>query len=102
MTKEQIINVCQLYDDILTKDGFQNVQENDEYGSLNHARWMLNQIPNMLGDFYKIEKANRWLGFVQGVLWANGYCDIKSMKEHNKPIVDETIGDKKTFMMYGD
>jgi len=30
-------------------------------------------------------KANRWLGFVQGFLWANGIYTIEEMKEHNRP-----------------
>lgn len=101
MTNEQIIEVCKLYDEILEKDGFQIIRENDEFGSLNHCRWMLNEIGKFLPQ--KIEKANRWLGFTQGLLWAHGYCSIENMRAHNrsKPI-DETLEGKKSFMMYGD
>jgi hypothetical protein len=101
MTKEQILDVCSKYDQMLAREGFLVTQEHFEYGSLNHCRYMLNKIPTHLKE-NKIEKSNRWLGFVQGILWANGYCDIKLMKEHNRDIIDETLTNGKSFMMYGD
>lgn len=97
MEKEQIIEICKMYDDMLLKDGFLKVQERDEFGSLNHCRWMLNEIPEILTNYNKMEKANRWLGFVQGILWSHGYCDTK-IKEK---IIDESLKGK-SFMMYGD
>ena len=101
MTKEQLINIAKKYDDLLLKDGFLNRQDNDEAGSLQHCRWMLGQIPDIVAS-NKIEKANRWLGFVQGILWAHGYCTITEMKSHNRTPIDETFEGGKSFMMYGD
>lgn len=101
MTREQILDICKKYDEMLMREGFLKKQEHYEYGSLNHCRYMLNKIPIHIDDG-KFEKANRWLGFVQGILWAHGYCDIKTMKEHNRDIIDETLYSSKSFMMYGD
>ena len=32
----------------------------------------------------RIEKYMRWLGFIQGTLWAKGYFTIEQLKEHNR------------------
>lgn len=53
-----------------------------------HMLWMLWQIPQFLSDGRK-EKANRWLGFIQGALWADGVYTIEEMKEHNRPDHEE-------------
>lgn len=50
---------------------------------LGHARWMCSQIPGLVAEG-RIEKAQRWLGFVQGVLWASGRKTIESLKEDNR------------------
>ena len=31
------------------------------------------------------EKAFRWLGFIQGVLWAEGIYSIDELRDHNRP-----------------
>lgn len=101
MKRNELLKLCEEYDKLLEKDGFSNVTEHDEYGSLNHCRWMLNEIPNFLPeDPWKqnLEKANRWLGFVQGILWTHGYCDLK-LKES---VRDELEVKYPAFMMYGD
>lgn len=54
-----------------------------------HQLWMLEQIAAfMLAG--RREKAMRWLGFVQGWLWASGYCTIDEMKEANKPVKESS------------
>ena len=50
---------------------------------LEHCGWMLQEIGKMLAQ-NKIEKCNRWLGFVQGVLWSQGLLTIDQMKEQNR------------------
>jgi hypothetical protein len=32
-----------------------------------------------------MEKAFRWLGFVQGVLWTNRVYTLDNLKSHNRP-----------------
>ena len=71
MEKNQVLEVCQEYDEILAKDGFE-IKHRDptslEY-DMNHIRYMVNEIPKIIDQPCKKEKAMRWLGFVQGVLW---------------------------------
>ncbi|RJO60011.1 hypothetical protein C4544_06605 [candidate division WS5 bacterium] len=33
-----------------------------------------------------LEKAGRWLGFIQGTLWALNIYSIDEMRDHNRPI----------------
>ncbi len=33
----------------------------------------------------RIEKAMRWLGFIQGVLWSRGYYTLDQLKNHSRP-----------------
>lgn len=52
--------------------------------SLRHLETM---IPKAI-DFFqhnRREKGFRWLGFIQGVLWAEGIYTVAQMKDHNRP-----------------
>jgi hypothetical protein len=33
----------------------------------------------------RMEKVFRWLGFVQGVLWAHGIYSLENLQNHNRP-----------------
>jgi len=48
-----------------------------------HLLWMLVQAPLFYAEG-KIEKANRWLGFAQGVLASVG-VDLEALKRANMP-----------------
>lgn len=50
---------------------------------LQHARWMIGQIRGFVAE-EETEKAGRWLGFVQGVLWVSGLASIEEMREVNR------------------
>lgn len=41
---------------------------------------------------HRREKAMRWLGFVQGALWAHGLASIEEMKAVNRPDFCEKCG----------
>lgn len=43
-------------------------------------------------DAGRIDKANRWLGFLQGVLWVTGFASIDEMKHWNMP---DPVADEK-------
>src|SRR5208282_2875827 len=49
--------------------------------ALQHAAWMIEEclVMKFPDDMYKI---NRWIGFVQGVLWKEGIYTIDQMREH--------------------
>jgi hypothetical protein len=85
MKDEKILEVCGVYTEKLKsidKDKVKLYYNSNE--QLEHIEWMLTQIPIFLKAGRK-EKANRWLGFVQGVLWARKIYMIEDMKGHNKP-----------------
>jgi len=76
----------------------------DALNQLCHVRWMCQEIPKFLPDPYcacgapscdschpppretpaDLEKAMRWLGFIQGVLWSTGTRSIDEMREDNR------------------
>lgn len=49
-----------------------------------HLRWMIIESRAMLADGRR-EKVMRWLGFIQGTLWAMGLASIDALKDANKP-----------------
>ena len=90
MTPEQIRLACVKYERMIsgakiTPEQFpttvkQSVGVED---SLAHARWMCGEILSLLIQG-KVEKAERWLCFVQGVLWVNGLSSIDEMRDDNR------------------
>lgn len=56
---------------------------NDLVGA-RHALWMIGEARVFVADS-RIEKAFRWLGFVQGVLWSFGFVTIEEAKNANRP-----------------
>lgn len=50
----------------------------DSAEKLRHLRWMLSAIPGLPNAV----KAERWLGFVQGVLFATGVFSIDELRGH--------------------
>lgn len=56
---------------------------------MDHAAYMCSEIEGMgasgkMDGQHGLEKAMRWLGFVQGVLWASGLYTIDDMKDDNR------------------
>jgi hypothetical protein len=51
---------------------------------LAHLHWMLDEIESFLAAGRR-EKAMRWLGFIQGCLWADGLYTVAEMKDQNRP-----------------
>lgn len=51
---------------------------------LNHLAWMCEK-GIILAEEESLDKAFRWLGFVQGVLWALNIYPIHDLKNHNRP-----------------
>jgi len=48
--------------------------------SLNHALWMAETARNFAASG-RLEKAFRWFGFVEGVLWKEGALSIRDLRE---------------------
>lgn len=50
-----------------------------------HVLWMCAEVRTFLKEGRR-EKADRWLGFVQGVLWSLGHYTIDDMRSQSRRI----------------
>lgn len=57
--------------------------ETDPAGA-GHLLWML-QEATLFYTAGKVEKANRWLGYAQGVIAAKGWATLEELKRANMP-----------------
>ena len=80
MTNNQIIEVCEKYKSKLNAEP---KRENEVSGSINHLAWMCDQIIEFV-QINHLEKAHRWLGFVQGSMWVLKLDTIFSMRDDNR------------------
>ncbi|MFH0905391.1 MAG: hypothetical protein V1826_01585 [bacterium] len=98
MDDRKLLAVASALEEDLLRLGYRSVRADHTKKRLsretlfNHACWLVANIPIILADeaeepdpTKRKEKAMRWLGFVQGVLVALGYCSIADMKRYNKP-----------------
>jgi hypothetical protein len=99
MTKEKLKRVFQFYLQGLTMEAGRRRPCAPTRFSDNEARQhFINPSPNELAhlrfmcieaqqfiDEGRIEKAMRWLGFLQGVLWARGFYSLDDLKNHSRP-----------------
>lgn len=56
----------------------------DLWKKLSHVWWAVKQCREFV-EAYRLEKAFRWLGFIQGALWQAGIYSIEELANHNKP-----------------
>lgn len=96
MTNEKLLSVLRLYEDLLLLRGrharrappdllavqMSRVQHED------HLLWMCCNA-TLFASEGRIEKAMRWLGFIQGAFWQMGLRTVEQMKLDNKPDGDE-------------
>jgi len=52
--------------------------------ALEHCHQMLDTMEEFVRED-RMDKAFRWLGFVQGVLWVCRLTPVAELKEHNRP-----------------
>ncbi len=52
--------------------------------ALEHCHLMLDDLERFVKEG-RLEKAFRWLGFLQGTFWALRLYSIEEMKDHNRP-----------------
>lgn len=83
MNNQKIIEVCNIYDDKLRSLSLRN------NARLKHVWEDMIPLTLQFARDGRLEKAFRWLGFMQGVLWAEGIYSINELKNHNRPDVKE-------------
>ncbi len=76
--KEDILKIDYPHDDPLSAGilGYNN--------SLKHCHGMLDKIVEFVHEG-RMEKAFRWLGFIQGILWCRNIYTLDELKNHNRP-----------------
>lgn len=108
MTNEKVKAVFQFYLEILTSEAThraalrgighisysapQQFSTGEMFGHSNfpfpnesaHLRFMCIEAQQFVDDG-RIDKAMRWLGFLQGVLWARGLFSLDDLKNHSRP-----------------
>jgi hypothetical protein len=90
MTGEKIREVAIRYLKHLGEKNIFSCQCKDDWdptykpAALKHCAYMCQRIVEF-ADERRTEKAFRWLGFVQGVLWMCGEFTITELKGHNRP-----------------
>lgn len=58
--------------------------KNPYYHHLAHCHSMLRKMETFIQEG-RMDKVFRWLGFIQGVLWAAGIYTVEEMANHNRP-----------------
>ncbi|RJO59537.1 hypothetical protein C4546_01525 [Candidatus Parcubacteria bacterium] len=91
MTPEKVIEVIGIYRQLFVGRNIGKVDyPHDEMldglmHDLEHCHDMLDKIAEFVREG-RMEKAFRWLGFVQGVLWASRVYSLTDLKNHNRPL----------------
>ena len=89
MTRPQVVALLRVYQEHLS--GWEAARCPPEFDGVagmgrmvKHAKWMIEEMLTKLeADQMDEGKAFRWLGFVQGALWAAGIFTIDDMRTHN-------------------
>lgn len=87
MNEERFRDACLRTRDLLEKNVgcALRAERNEELASSPaHLAWMLNSC-TVFYEEGKVQKANRWLGYVQGSMHADGYASLEELKRANMP-----------------
>jgi hypothetical protein len=89
MNKQMYLAALEKYEKILDWHGAQPMSAphelfiEDQMAQLDHILTMLPKMRVFL-DNDDYGKLNRWLGFIQGVLWAQGLATLGGLRRDNK------------------
>lgn len=95
MTDKKIVEVLSFYENTYLANGVQPVRwpaalvgPPKSVRFLQHIVWMCQEAKKFVAEGRK-DKAFRWLGFIQGVLWTKGEYTIEELANHSRPDVPE-------------
>lgn len=90
MTAEQILRVIGIYRDFFIREDIRPIDfphdeilHNDRIG-LAHCHGMLDKMVGFVQEG-RLEKAQRWIGFIQGCLWMSHRFTLEALKDHSRP-----------------
>ena len=101
MTKEHISAVLKYYDELLSSDGVVAICNNHATthdDRLAHVHWMCQKAQEYC-EQGELDKANRWLGFIQGVFSCEDLMSIEEMRNHNRDIENIPLDEEATAEM---
>ena len=89
--------ILKLYENALAQRGIVRMEavlgdstgETTRERKLGHARWMIDQMlhPDGMPILSDERLCLAWLGFVQGVLWAEGMFTLSALRDHARQLV---------------
>jgi len=86
----KILEVVGIYSELFKSKGIEpadyphGLMLDSPHSVLAHCAGMLGKIREFVKEG-RIEKAFRWLGFMQGCLWVTGYYSLEDLMNHNRP-----------------
>ncbi len=90
MTPAKVLEVIEGYRALFVERGtgvidypHDDLLDSEEHG-IEHCHGMLDKMVEFVHDG-RMEKVFRWLGFIQGVLWACRVYPMTALKDHNRP-----------------
>lgn len=98
MTPEKVIEVIETYRQFFVERNISKIDYphdellGGEVHGLEHCHGMLDKMVEFVREG-RMEKAFRWLGFVQGVLWAVRVYPLTDLKKHNQPSQERRINE---------
>jgi len=75
LLKSDILEIVDFYKNLLLDSGYKPKQDGQE---LEKVLYMIEKMETL-----ELNKAFRWLGFIQGVLYCKGIFSIKELKNHS-------------------
>lgn len=90
MTKDKIKKALANYQIFLEGRGVEPIRHEELYhpitenDKLSHCLYMAIEAQKFIEED-RVDKAMRWLCFVQGVLWSEQFITISELKKHNQP-----------------
>lgn len=90
MTSEKMLSLIRFYRERFEHWGIgkrkapHDKWKKPEHEVLAHCHNMLDKMEGFVAEG-RMEKAFRWLGFIQGCLWSFGEYSLEELKNHSKP-----------------
>jgi len=95
VTKEKVLEVIGMYEDGFKRFGsapvdfpdnrlIEAVSTSARRSVLAHCRGMIPKMRAFITEG-RMDKAFRWLGFIQGCLWCTGIFCLEDLKNHSRP-----------------
>lgn len=90
---EPVIKLLKEYDEFLATFGIPATKVPDRAAGVSpavgHLRWMIAEmLVRAPKDGWSDRKVNRWLGFIQGTMWAFGFKGIVGLRDDSRHLYD--------------